>query len=167
MKALKITILAALMAFTINLTANAQANEAINTLIANYLALKDALAKNDGTTAEGKAKILLASISNVSVKDLSSDQAAIWAKYGPKLEFDSRHISEVTLIPHQREHFASLSNNLYAVLKALKVNNSVLYRQYCSMTKRYFLSNTSSGIDPYMGMDNCSKVVETLPPAKK
>ena len=127
MKALKITILAALMAFTINLTANAQANEAINTLIANYLALKDALAKNDGTTAEGKAKILLASISNVSVKDLSSDQAAIWAKYGPKLEFDSRHISEVTLIPHQREHFASLSNNLYAVLKALKVTKILLF----------------------------------------
>jgi hypothetical protein len=100
-----------------------------------------------------------------------------WAKRGhfgafypallPKLEFDSRHISEVNKIDHQREHFASLSNNLYTLVKKLKVNSTVLYRQYCTMTKRYFLSESDKGKDPYMGMANCSKVTETLPVAKR
>ncbi|WP_419802835.1 DUF3347 domain-containing protein [Mucilaginibacter sp.] len=166
MKTLKNTLFAILA--VVLLTANAKAqdkalNAPVNTMITDYLALKDALVTGNGAAAEAKAKTLLSSIRTVPKTGLTTNELAILLK----LEFDSRHISEVNNIPHQREHFASLSNNLYTLIKKLKVNNIVLYRQYCGMTRRYFLSESDKGKDPYMGMANCSKVTETLPAAKK
>lgn len=166
MRTLKITALSILtvLLFTKNINAqNKAVSGPINTIITNYLALKDALISGNGTVAEAKAKILLTSIGNVPKTGLTPDEAALL----PKLEFDSRHISEVAKVDHQREHFASLSNNLYTLVKKLKVNHNVLYRQYCTMTKRYFLSESDKGKDPYMGMAGCSKVTETLPVAQK
>lgn len=140
---------------------NVQA-KSVNGVIANYLALKDALVSNNGTTAGASAKALLTSIAEVPKKGLSADEAALL----PQLESDSRYISEVDKVGEQREHFASLSNNLYTLVKQLRVNSTVLYRQYCIMTKKYYLSETDKGKDPYMGMANCSKVTETLPAIK-
>ncbi|EHQ26415.1 DUF3347 domain-containing protein [Mucilaginibacter paludis] len=165
MKTLKTTVLFWAITLLSIVTVKAQSPQAkpLNTVITNYLALKDALVSGDGTVAEAKAKTLLASVGEVPKTGLSGDEAALL----PKLEFDSRHISEVNKIAHQREHFASLSNNLYTLVKKLKINNTVLYRQYCTMTKAYYLSGSDKGKDPYMGMSNCSKVTETLPAAKK
>ena len=165
MKTLKTTAILFAMTLLSVLTVQAQnaQTKPVNTVINNYLALKDALISGDGNIASTKAKSLLASIGEVPKTGLSTEEAALL----PKLEFDSRHISEVNKIAHQREHFASLSNNLYTLVKKLKVNNTVLYRQYCTMNKAYYLSETDKGKDPYMGMANCSKVTETLPAAKK
>ncbi len=135
----------------------------VNTVIDNYLSLKNTLITGDGTAAEARAKTLLAAIGQVPKTKLSTEELALL----PKLEYDSRHISEVNKIAHQREHFASLSNNLYILLKKLKVNTAVLYLQYCTMTKANFLSESEKGKDPYMGMAGCSKVKATLPAARK
>ena len=164
MKTSKINLLIIMIAMLFNNRVNAQdkaLSVSVNIMINNYLALKNALITGDGASGELKAKTLLASIADISKTGLTANEADLI----PKLEFDSRHISEVNNISHQREHFASLSNNLYNLLKALKVNNTVLYRQYCTMNKRYFLSETEKSKDPYMGMANCSKVTETLPAA--
>lgn len=166
MKTLKITAFAILASVLLIVNAKAQdkaLSAPVNTVITNYMALKDALVTGDGAVSKAKAKTLLTSIGNVPKTGLTDDEAALL----PKLEYDSRHISEVNNIPHQREHFASLSNNLYILVKKLKVNNTVLYRQFCTMTKRYFLSESNKGKDPYMDMANCSKVIETLPAAGK
>jgi hypothetical protein len=167
MKSIKIMMLCFIMAVTV--TAKAQDTElskSVNTVITNYLALKNALAASDGNSAKDKAKGLLASISQVPEKSMNKEQLALWTKYATKLQFDSRHISEVALVPHQREHFASLSGNLYAVLKGLKLNKVTLYNHYCDMKQQYFISDAAKSKDPYMGMDNCSRVKETLPAVK-
>lgn len=117
MRTLKTTALSILtvLLFTMNINAQNKAiSGPVNIVITNYLALKDALISGNGTVAEGKAKILLASIGTVPKADLTTDEAVLL----PKLEFDSRHISEVNKIDHQREHFANLSNNLYTLLKS-------------------------------------------------
>lgn len=165
MKTLKIIILSIMTVFFTNVASNAQDKEtvkSVNTIITNYMVLKDALAAGDGNAAKAKGKILLTSINGAPRKVLSKDEIALMNK----LEYDSRHISEVNLLAHQREHFASLSNNLYSLLKKLKMNKVTLYRQYCTMRKVYFLSESEKVKDPYMSMDNCSKVTETLPPTK-
>jgi hypothetical protein len=135
---------------------------AVNAVIANYLGVKTALAANDGTAAETKAVALLATLNSVPTGGLSSDETALIAK----LQYDSRHISEVNRIAHQREHFVSLSDNLYTLLKKLKVNSTTIYREYCTMNKSHYLSDNEKAADPYMGMTTCSKTVETLKPAK-
>jgi len=141
---------------------NSALTKSVNIVIDNYLAVKNALTTGDGTLAAAKSKLLLASVNEIQKTGLSADQVALLGK----LEYDSRHISEVPRVAHQREHFASLSNNLYAFIKKSKLNQTTLYRQYCTMDKQYYLSETDKGKDPYMGMTNCSKVVETLPAAK-
>jgi len=82
--------------------------------------------------------------------------------------FDARHISSVNAVDHQREHFASLSNNMYELLKALKSNTATLYEQYCPMKKAYWLSESQQIKNPYFGsqMPTCGKVTATLAPAK-
>jgi len=134
----------------------------LNAAINNYLALKDALASNDGDAASAKAKALLSSLNELPGGSLIASQKALVAK----LEYDSRHISEVNRLAHQREHFASLSDNVYTLIKGLKLNQQTLFRQYCSMTKKYFLSESDKGKDPYMGMANCSKATETIAATK-
>ncbi len=159
----KLVILSILL-FIINVNAqDKDISNPVNIVISSYLGLKDALVAGDASVAEAKGKVLLAAIGRVPKTGLKSDENALLSK----IEFDSRHISEVDNISHQREHFASLSNNLYTFLKVVKVNNTVLYRQYCTMNKRYFLSESDKGKDPYMGMANCSKVTKTLPVSKK
>ncbi len=162
MKVLKIVTLSTLYILLFAVGAGAQdkaLKEPVNTVINNYVALKNELITADGDAAEIKAKALLNSVGAIPKAGLSTDVTDLVAK----LEFDSRHISEVNKVPHQREHFASLSNNLYTLVKKLRINNTVLYRQYCTMTKNYFLSESDKGRDPYMGMANCTKVTETLP----
>ena len=134
----------------------------INTIIDNYVSLKDALIIPDGKQASAAAKVLLTNLTALPASGLNTQQTALVEK----LKFDSRHISEVNLVAHQREHFASMSNNLFILLKDIKLNQKTIYRQYCTMKQQYFLSTTADGKDPYMGMANCSKVKQTLPAVK-
>ena len=138
---------------------NIDFDKSINTVISNYISLKNALASGDGNAASAKAKTLLASVNALTKTKLSNDEVNLIGK----LEYDSRHISEVQRVAHQREHFASLSNNIYILIKKTKANQVTLYRQYCTMDKQYYPSESAQDTDPYMGMNNCSKVVETLP----
>lgn len=164
MKTLKALIILLAICSSLTLKAqNAEVNTAFNKVIGSYLSLKNALAANDGNAAESKAKELVAALNEVPKQKLSSSEASFYAKYEPKLEYDSRHISEVNHIAHQREHFASLSNNLYAVLKPFKLNHETLYRQYCTGEKQYYLTDNDKAKDPYMGMTGCYKTTETLP----
>lgn len=91
-------------------------------------------------------------------------QQKLLATYLDKLKFDSRHISETTVIDHQREHFESLSKNMYSLLSGLKLNRTILYQQYCPMKKAAWLSETEEIRNPYYGDDmlECGKVTATL-----
>ena len=139
-----------------------------NNVIKNYLALKNALATDNAPVAQANAATLLAAISTVSDKDMNADQRKVWQAYADKLSFDSRHISEDNAIDHKREHFASLSSNLFVVLKAFKLNTVTLYKQYCPMKKKYWVSETAAVKNPYYGsaMATCGETKETLPGVK-
>lgn len=154
-----------LIATAINVKAQTTAE---NNVVTAYLDLKNALVADDGAGAEAKAKILNTQIAAVQVKDLPVAQQATWKSYVDKLSFDSRHISETDKIDHQREHFASLSKNIYAVIKASKANSTDLYLQYCPMKKANWLSDKNAIENPYYGksMLDCGGVKETLKAGK-
>ena len=165
MKTLKITFTILVLAFSVSF-ANAQNN--INTITTAYFGLKNALATGNGIAAQGKAKDLLAALSAPET-GLKPDQKKLFDSYAEKLKFDSRHISEVAVIDHQREHFASLSKNMFEVLKGLKMNSAVVYQDYCPMKKAYWLSETAAIKNPYYNdkeMATCGKVTASLAPAK-
>lgn len=171
MKTLKTLVLALILVLPASLLSayKAAPGNIIDKITAPYLGLKDALATGKSTDAQSNAKQLLAVLSDSPDKGLSADQKKLMDSYLDKLKFDSRHISESTDIDHQREHFASLSKNLYEMVKGLKMNSSNLYLQYCPMKKAYWLSLTQTIKNPYYSdkmMATCGSVKATLSAVK-
>jgi hypothetical protein len=171
MKAIKSICMVLVMALATTF-ANAQqaaSKNSIDKITNAYLAVKNALATGNSTTTEAKAKELFETLSADPGKGLKPDQQKTLNTYLEKLKFDSRHISESSSIDHQREHFESLSKNLYDVLKGLKLNTTTIYQQYCPMKKAYWLSESSTIKNPYYNdkeMSTCGKNTSTLTAVK-
>jgi hypothetical protein len=83
------------------------------------------------------------------------------------LVFDAVHINETKEPNHQREHFTSLSTNMYQLIKVSKQTETVYY-QHCPMYNDSkggdWLSKESVIKNPYYGsqMMSCGKTVETI-----
>lgn len=168
MKTIKTISLSLLLVCAVLVT-NAQANTSVDKIAQAYLGLKNALVASDANAAKAKAAALLTVLSAPVDKSLKPDQQKLLAANLEKLKFDSRHISESPSIDHQREHFESLSKNMYTVLSGLKANSTVLYEQYCPMKKAYWISEKSAIENPYYGstMPDCGEVKATLKPVGK
>jgi hypothetical protein len=64
----------------------------------------------------------------------------------------------------QREKFATLSTNMFALAKTMKLSAEPVYQQYCPMKKASWLSNNKAIKNPYYGsaMLTCGSVKETI-----
>lgn len=133
----------------------------------NYFSLKDALVKSDGNAASAKAKELLASLTAVKMETFESEEHTVWMKVKADLITDAEHINETKEVSHQRDHFASLSKNVYQLVKVSK-NNAPVYYQHCPMYNdgkgADWLSKESAIKNPFYGsqMLSCGKTVETI-----
>ena len=136
----------------------------LSAILNSYYDLKNALVSSDATIAAAKSGELLNAINSVDMKTLSETDMNIFMPLQEKLAFDATHISESKDIAHQREHFSSLSNNIYKLAKAVKLSAEPVYQQYCPMKKMYWLSSEAAIKNPYYGkmMLTCGKVTETL-----
>ena len=136
-------------------------------VIASYLDVKNALVANDAKTASASAKTMLDEIAKVPMDKMTTEQHTVWMKYTKKISYDVTHISEVAELDHDREHFTSLSKNMYAVLKAFPTATPVYY-QFCPMANEskgaYWLSEQDKIHNPYYGdkMNGCSSTKETI-----
>ena len=137
-------------------------------VIASYLDLKNSMFKDNGDSARAAAKRLYNAIDKVPMSKLSAAQHKIWMQFNEKLSYDAEHIKGTDELEHQREHFVKLSQNMYSMLKELKVNTSDLYYQFCPMANggkgAYWLSETEKIANPYFGkkMPTCGQTKETL-----
>lgn len=162
------TIVQSSCAQTISNTTVTDSTSVFRTVIASYLNLKDALAKDKATDARVAAKSLYEAIGAVPMDNMPSDQHKAWMQYNEKLSYDAEHIKGTDEIDHQREHFISLSSNMYKLLKELNINTADLYYQYCPMANdhkgAYWISEQSKIVNPYMGkkMLSCGSTKETL-----
>jgi uncharacterized Ntn-hydrolase superfamily protein len=136
---------------------------AINQIIQGYLSVEKALVNDNIRAANRAATAMANSINEVIATRLNAGQKATWTKYSEKLRANSQLISKATTIDHQREYFASLSDDMYSLLKSFK-SHPTLYRQYCPMKKQYWLNATQEIQNPYYGkqMLDCGKVTETI-----
>ena len=147
--------------------ANAQSNTNIKKVLDAYIQLKDALVKSDGTNSSSASKTLLTAIQEVNMSELNTETHTQWMKVVNDLKEDAEHISETKEITHQRDHFMSLSKNLYLVIKVSK-SETPIYYQFCPMANKgkgaNWLSLENKIKNPYYGnqMLTCGKVVETI-----
>ena len=83
------------------------------------------------------------------------------------LKFDTEHIEETKVVGHQRDHFNTLSDNMYQLLKVSKQETPTFY-QHCPMANNgkgaNWLSKENAVKNPYYGsqMLTCGKTVETI-----
>lgn len=133
----------------------------------NYFSVKDALTKSDGNAASEKAKELLASFLAVKMETLKTEEYTVWMKVKDDLSTDAEHISETKEVSHQRDHFSTLSKNIYQLVKVSK-NATPVYYQHCPMFNdgkgADWLSKESAIKNPYYGsqMLSCGKTIETI-----
>jgi hypothetical protein len=131
----------------------------------DYIAIKNALADNDGTTAEVKANELAGLLASQPNKGLNYGQWKFLASHLEQLIDDSRSIGSTSYADKQRLFFAKLSKTMYTVLKRLKINTTPIYEQYCPRDKLYWLSETTTIKNPYhyrKDMIACGNVIDTL-----
>ena len=139
----------------------------LTSVFENYFSVKDALVKSDGNTTSTKAKDLLTALVAVQMNKLSNEEHTVWMKVMKDLAFDAEHIAETKDVAHQRDHFMSLSKNMYELIKVSKQETPVYY-QHCPMANKgkgaNWLSKENAIKNPYYGsqMLTCGSTVETI-----
>ena len=133
----------------------------------SYFAVKDALVRTDGASASTSSKTLFTEINNIKMDNLSMDVHIAWMKVFENLKEDAEHIADIKDIGRQRDHFISLSKNIYEVMKISKQETPTYY-QFCPMANdgkgANWLSKENTIKNPYYGsqMLNCGNTVETI-----
>jgi hypothetical protein len=133
----------------------------------NYFGLKDALVKTDGATASAKASALLTALNAIDMEKLKVEEHEVWMKLEKKLKSDAQQIKDSKDTERQREHFMTLSKNMYELVKSAKLSETVYY-QFCPMANdgkgANWLSKENTIKNPYYGnqMLSCGKTIETI-----
>jgi acetyl-CoA acetyltransferase len=99
---------------------------------------------------------------------LAADQKKVYDAQEAGLKENAEHIANSTdKIEHQRKHFSSMSEGMYALVKAFG-GGKTLYHDHCPMAKdgqgAMWLSETKEIKNPYFGdkMMECGSVEEEI-----
>lgn len=139
-------------------------NANINEVITHYLHLKNALASDNTKEAATAGGQLQTALTNLGKQTMNEGQKKAYADIAGDAEENAEHISKNGgNIKHQREHFQSLSEDIYDLVKAFGTSQT-LYKDYCPMAKASWLSEVKNIKNPYLGksMPTCGTVKETI-----
>lgn len=162
----KIILIVALIAtgFAQKTFAQDTTKQSLQMVIADYLKIKNALAKDNADSVSVYAKTFSTELESIAKEKLSADKQEIWDQYYESLIKNAKEMESSTDLENQREHFADLSLNFYKMAKEMEMNTIDLYYQYCPMVEAYWISEKSKISNPYMGkkMPTCGSTKETL-----
>ncbi len=150
-----------------NATADTKETSQLKAVFDNYFALKDALVKTDGAIASAKASAILTALDAVEMGKLKMEEHNVWMKVEKNLKTAAKQIKDTKETEPQREHFMSLSKNMYDLIKVSKPEGTVYY-QFCPMANdgkgANWLSKENTVKNPYYGsqMLSCGKTVEII-----
>lgn len=153
---------------TVVMTAPATAGTSVKEIVEHYLHIKNALAKDDGKEAAKGGSALADAFSKFDQSSLTVEHRKTFSDIQSDAKEHAEHISaNAEKIEHQREHFATLSKDVYDLVKTTSAGQT-LYNDYCPMYDNNkgatWLSETKDIKNPYLGksMPTCGTVKETL-----
>ena len=144
-----------------------QGENQLKVVFDNYFLVKDALITSNGNSTASASKELVTAINNVKMDKLDMDVHMVWMKVVNTIQKDAENIADTKDVKIQRDHFTSLSKEIYTVIKISKYENPVYY-QFCPMFNdgkgANWLSKENAVKNPYYGsmMLSCGKTVETI-----
>lgn len=138
-------------------------------VIANYLQLKNALAKDNSKDAAAAGKTIFATLSNVDIKSLAPEQMKSYMDIADDMKEHAEHIGDnAGKIEHQREHFVMVSKDMADFVKTFGNGGQTLYKDYCPMANdgkgATWISEVKEIKNPYLGgkMPTCGSVKATI-----
>lgn len=136
-------------------------------IVTEYLNLKNALIRDDDKTAAHAGKSLVEAISAVDNASVSAEQSEVFTDIADDAKEHAEHIgANAGNIKHQREHFETLSQEIYDLVKTGGSAGQKLYCNNCPMFNNgkggNWLSETKEIQSPYLGkeMPTCGSVNE-------
>ena len=149
-------------------SSNSSSTASISEIVKGYLALKNALTADKTKEAATTGAALQAAIKNFDQNTLSVEQKKVFADVADDAVEHAEHIgSNGGNIAHQREHFDTLSKDIYALAKSIGAGQT-LYQDFCPMYNdkkgAIWLSETKDINNPYYGkkMATCGSMKEEL-----
>jgi hypothetical protein len=147
---------------------NTQSASSINGIVSSYLQLKNALANDNGKDAATAGSAMASALKGFDQSSLSADKKKTFEDIQDDASEHAEHISmNGGNIKHQREHFETLSKDVYDLVKTFDANQT-LYKDFCPMYNNNkganWLSETKEIKNPYLGkkMATCGEVKETI-----
>ncbi|KAA8473882.1 DUF3347 domain-containing protein [Arcticibacter tournemirensis] len=135
----------------------------------SYLALKNALTRDDDKSAAQAGNQLVRAIESIDKSSLPATQSKVFADVADDAKEHAEHIgTNAGNIKHQREHFETLSQEIYDLVKAGGSAGRKLYYDNCPMYNDRkggnWISETKEIQNPYLGkgMPTCGSVKEEL-----
>ena len=149
-------------------TATTATTVSIKEILAKYLQMKNAFAKDNSKDAAMAGNAMVVSFASFNKAALSADQVKIYNDVEDDAKEHAEHIgSNGGNIKHQREHFDMLSKDIYQLVKTFG-GGQKLYYDHCPMYNdgkgANWISETKDIANPYLGksMPTCGTVKEEL-----
>ena len=137
-------------------------------ILSTYLQLKNAFANDNDAAAAVAGNAMVKAFAAFDKKSLTAAQAKTYLNIQAGAKENAEHIGKnAGNIKHQREHFESLSKQVYALVKLLGAGQK-LYYDNCPMYNNNkgakWLSENKTIANPYLGksMSECGAVIEEL-----
>jgi hypothetical protein len=145
-----------------------KSNNPVNDVITSYLQLKNALANDNSKEAAAAGTEVQKAMEKADPASFSADQKKIFADVKDDAIEHAEHIAaNANNIRHQREHFETLSKDVYDMVKVFGTSLT-LYQTHCPMYDNNkganWLSETKDIKNPYLGakMSTCGEVKEEI-----
>lgn len=143
-------------------------SQSVTPILNNYLALKNALAEDNGGKAASSGKMLFDAIEKFDISSQSASKQKELKDILDDAKENAEHISENgDKIDHQREHFEILGTDIKDLIVITGADRT-LYQVYCPMYNNKkggkWLSESNEVKNPLLGskMMKCGNVVQTI-----
>ena len=133
-----------------------------------YLPVKDHLVAGKADAAQTAAQRVVDALSKVDVTKLTSEQKAFFDQHAGMVKQHAQAVAGSSSVEEQRSQLDMFSTSTYALVKAFKAHDEILYLQHCPMANHdkggHWISQTSEIRNPYFGdqMLKCGETRETL-----
>lgn len=143
-------------------------NATMNPVMEAYFQVKNALANDDSKAAAIAGKAVVSAINKVDATGFSAEQKKMYDEVKSEIIEHGEHIgTNGDKIAHQREHFETLSKDLYDMVKVSGTSQPIYYT-HCPMYNNNkganWLSEVKEISNPYLGkeMPDCGTIKEEL-----
>ncbi len=145
-----------------------KADGSIKEIVSGYLNVKNALANDNAKEAATAGKEIVNAMNKLDKASLAAEQKKVYEDVEDDAKEHAGHIStNANKIDHQREHFETLSEDVYDLVKTFGAGQT-LYQDFCPMYNNNkgaaWISETKEIKNPYLGkkMPKCGEIKEKI-----